>query len=139
MNVKECMTKDVDLITAETSLKDAAAKMLEDDVGALLVHGEDKLIGVVTDRDIVIRALAKGLDPSTPVKEVMTKKVLYCYDDDAVEACAKNMGKNQIHRLIVLDHDKRMVGIVSLGDLSTKGSKKCASEALCAISQPAHH
>lgn len=139
MEIKECMTKDVDLITPETSIADAAKKMLEDDVGALLVRGDDRLVGVLTDRDIVIRALAAGLEPSASVGDIMTKKVLYCYDDDSIEAVADNMGKNQIHRLVVLNHDKRLVGIVSLGDLSTKGSTESAAIALCAICQPTGH
>ena len=139
MEVKDCMTKDVDLCKPDVSLQDAARKMREDDVGALLVRDDDKLIGVVTDRDIVIRALAKGLDASATVKDVMSEKVLYCFEDDSVEDCAKNMGDNQVHRLPVLNKDKRLVGIVSLGDLSTKGDVQAAGEALCEICQATKH
>lgn len=139
MLVSECMSKKVDRLTSEKSISDAAKMMEDDDIGALLVHDGDRLIGMVTDRDIVIRAISHGAHAWDPVSSVMTKKVLYCFEDDTIESVAENMARNQVHRLAVLNKDKRLVGIVSLGDLSTKGSEEVAAHTLCEISKPTHH
>lgn len=120
MEVKECMSKNPELIPPETSIGEAAKKMSECNIGALFVYNQDRLIGVVTDRDLVTRATAKGLTLETPVKDVMTPKVLYCFDDESLDSVAENFARNQVRRLAVLDCNKRLVGVVSLGDITGK-------------------
>lgn len=135
MLVKEIMTKSVDFITPQTSLAEAAQIMRDDDVGSLPVAENDRLVGMLTDRDIIVRTIAEGKFNAT-AKDAMTKKVLYAFEDDSIEDLMTNFSKNQVHRMPVINHDKKLVGIVSLGDLSCKGSKQLAGEALCKISQP---
>lgn len=120
MFVKEIMTKKVTLARPGESLVEAAKQMKRKDYGSLLVSENDRLVGVITDRDIVLRAVSKGKDLATAtVKEVMTPKVLYCYEDETVEKAAANMAQNKIHRLPVLNKQKRLVGVISLGDISS--------------------
>jgi CBS domain-containing protein len=136
MKVSEAMTRDVTVVTPAQSICDAAKLMAECDAGALPVGENDRLVGVITDRDIAIRAVARHLSPDTPVREVMSKEVLYCFEDENIEDVAENMGEQQIRRLPVLNRDKRLVGIVSLGDLALKSKPKTAGEAVAAISRP---
>jgi CBS domain-containing protein len=136
MKVSEVMTRDVKLVSPEQSICDAAKMMAECDAGALPVGEGDRLVGVVTDRDIAIRAVAEDKGPDTPVAEVMTRQVLYCFEDESVDHVAQNMGEQQVRRLPVLNRDKRLVGIVSLGDLSLKTKPNTAGKAVAAISQP---
>ncbi len=139
MKVKEIMTREVKYIDPNSTVKEAARQMREKDVGALPVGENDRLIGVITDRDITIRAIANGHDPdSITIKQVMTPKTLYCYEEDSVEDAAKNMGQNQVRRFPVLNTDKRLVGIISLGDIVSKGAKPAAAEALFLISKKSH-
>jgi len=139
MEIRDIMTKNVDLVSPVTTLAEAARVMRDDDVGAILVADNDRLVGMLTDRDIVVRAIAEKRDPGrTEVREAMSQKVLYCFDDQPVEEVAKNMGDKQIRRLPVVTREKRLVGIVSLGDLSTSGSAEQAGEALEHISEPVH-
>lgn len=119
MLIKECMTEHVVLGTPDMTLCEAAKKMRDGDFGILPIQQNDRLVGMLTDRDIVVRALAVGLDPEvTNVKEVMTPNVLYCFEDQSIEEVAENLGRNQIQRLPVLNRQKRLVGILSLGDLA---------------------
>jgi CBS domain-containing protein len=119
MLVKECMTPSVELGRPTMSLQEAAIKMRDGDFGILPIQENDRLLGMVTDRDIVIRAVAEGRDPvSTRVQEVMSSKVLYCYEDETLEDVALNLGDNQVRRLPVLNRQKRLVGILSIGDLA---------------------
>ena len=137
MQVKDVMTEEVDLIDPHMSLAEAARLMRDDDVGALPVGENDRLVGMVTDRDIVVRCVADGKDVTkTGVGEAMSIEVLYCYEDQPVEEIAANMGQNQVRRLPVLNRQKRLVGIVSLGDLATGGDGRAAGEALERISEP---
>lgn len=139
MEIRDIMTKNVDLVSPATTLAEAARIMRDDDVGAIPVADNDRLVGMLTDRDIVVRAIAEKRDPGrTEVRDAMSQKVLYCFDDQPVEDVAKNMGDKQIRRLPVVTRDKRLVGIVSLGDLSTSGSAEQAGEALEHISEPVH-
>lgn len=121
--VEEVMSTDVDAVPSTTTLAEAAQHMQMYDCGFLPI-GDDpkgKLLGVITDRDIVIRGLAQGKDAnSTQVKDILSEKVLYCFKDDSLEACAKSMKDQQVSRLIVLDspESKRMCGVVSIGDIS---------------------
>ena len=136
MKVREAMTREVTLANPDQTICDAARMMAECDAGALPVGDNDRLVGVITDRDIAVRAVAKHLSPDTPVREVMTRQVLYCYDDEDVEHVARNMGDNQVRRLPVLNREKRLVGIVSLGDLSQTVAPSTAGEAVAEISKP---
>ena len=122
MKISEIMTRDVEYIHANTPLKQAAETMERLKTGFLPIGNspQDKLLGVITDRDITIRAVAKGLDPAaTPVDRVKTDKVLYCFEDDTAEEAARNMGEQEVYRLVVLDNknDKRLSGVVSLADI----------------------
>ena len=139
MNVSEIMTTDFQMIDATASLTEAAEKMKSLNVGFLPVKAGTRLAGLVTDRDIVIRGLAEGLDPgSTQVKDIISSEVVYCYDDDSVEDAARLMEDNQIRRLIVVNHDQTPVGIVSIGDIAVKsGQEELAGEILERISEPA--
>lgn len=139
MKIRDVMTEVVDLVDPETKITDAARKMRDNDVGALPVGDGDHLVGLLTDRDIVVRAIAESKDPgSYTVRETMSERIFYCFDDQTAGEVAANMGEIQIRRLPVVDRDKRLVGIVSLGDLSTGGANREAGEALGRISEAAH-
>jgi CBS domain-containing protein len=139
MNVSEIMTTDFEMIDSTSSLIEAAEKMKSLNVGFLPVKEGTRLAGLLTDRDIVIRGLAEGLDPgSTQVKDILSSEVVYCYDDDSVEDAARLMEDNQIRRLIVVNHDQTPVGIVSIGDIAVKsGQEQLAGEILERVSEPA--
>jgi CBS domain-containing protein len=138
MKICDVMTKDVRLTSPEKSIREAAQIMSEEDVGVLPVGENDRLAGVITDRDITIRGIAKGLGPDAKVREVMSPEVKYCFEDEDVEHVSQNMAELQVRRLPVVNRDKRLVGIVSLGDLAAKHAMPHASRALRGISQPAH-
>jgi CBS domain-containing protein len=121
MKVRDILTRDAEVIHPKASVCEAAKKMRDMDIGMLPVCDGDKLIGALTDRDIVIRAVARGYDPvRTPVKEVMTASIHCCYEDDEVESAAAIMEQKQIRRLPVLDSNKRLCGMISLGDLAVR-------------------
>lgn len=136
MKVSEAMTPDVRVATPDSTLREAAALMAELDLGALPVGENDRLVGMLTDRDIAVRAVALGKGPDTPVREAMTDEVKYCFDDEECEHVARNMGEEQVRRLPVVNRDKRLVGILSLGDLATLHSSGTAGGALSGISDP---
>jgi len=134
--VKEIMTKDCNFIDSNATLQQAAKIMKDKDIGFLPVGDNDKIIGIITDRDIVVRTLANGKEiNTTTAKDVMTPNCLYCFEEDSVEEVSTNMAKNKVRRLPVLNASKRLVGIVSLGDVSFKGSTKSAGEALGTITK----
>jgi CBS domain-containing protein len=113
--------------------------MRDGDIGSTPVAEQERLVGMVTDRDIVVRVVAEGGDVRTKTaRDAMSPGILYCFVDDTVEAVLENMGGQQIRRLPVVDRDKRLVGVVSLGDLALSGRRKAAGEALQEISQPTH-
>lgn len=117
--IRDVMTPQCEWIKPEATIADAANIMQAQDFGFLPVGENDKLIGMVTDRDIVVRAIAQAKDPAaTQVRDIMTPKTYYCYDDQGVEEICENMAKIKVRRLPVVNRDKRLVGIVSLGDLS---------------------
>lgn len=119
MLVKECMTKKVELGTPSMSLYEAAKKMRDGDFGMLPIEDNDRLVGMITDRDIAVRCVAEGRDSkNVHVADVMTERVLYCFDDQSLEDVAKNLGVNQVRRLPVVNREKRLVGILSLCDLA---------------------
>ncbi|HEY8973117.1 MAG TPA: CBS domain-containing protein [Burkholderiaceae bacterium] len=134
--VCEVMTRDVRTLAPTETLMKAAQTMDELDVGVIPVCDGDRLLGVVTDRDIVVRGVAAGcmVDQAT-LREVMSEPAHWCYDDDAVEDAARTMGEHQLRRVPVIDHDRRLVGIVALADLATRGQAMSAGDALEAVSQ----
>src|SRR3954462_11962156 len=130
MRVSEAMTREVRVATPGQSIKEVAKVMDEINAGAMPVGENDRLVGMITDRDIAIRAVAEGKGPDTPVRDVMsTEKVLYCYDDEEVDSVAKNMADEQVRRLPVVNRDKRLVGIISLGNVAQR-EKKAATKAV---------
>jgi CBS domain-containing protein len=136
MKVSEVMTKDVRLIEPTQSIREAARLMAEMDAGIMPVREGDRLVGMITDRDIAVRGVAEGKGPDTPIREVMTQDVKYCYEDDDTNDVARNMADIQVRRLLVLTRDKRLVGIVSLGDMATSNGSGRVGEAVAGISQP---
>ncbi len=139
MLVTNVMTRGAECVRPTDSLQQAAQKMKSLDVGPLPVCGDnDRLVGMITDRDITVRAVAEACDPkTTTVREIMTPDVVYCYEDQDVQDAARLMKENQVRRLVVLNRDKRLVGIVSLGDLAVEtGDEKLAGKALEEVSLP---
>jgi CBS domain-containing protein len=135
MKVSKCMTREVRLITPDQTIRDAARLMAELDAGALPVQQDDRLVGMITDRDVVVRAVAQGLPPDTPVREVMSREVLYCFDDQEMKDIARNMGEVKVRRLPVVNRDKRLVGIISLGDLALSEEPSLTASAVTNISK----
>ena len=121
MKLKDIMTERVEVIAPDTSLYEAARKMRDLDVGALPVCDGERLIGMLTDRDLTVRAVAEGRNPKTePVRDSMTPEIDYCFEDQSAAEAERIMAERQIRRLPVLNRERRLVGIVSLGDLATK-------------------
>ena len=139
MQIREIMTREPVVIGPDMVLKEAAETMRDLDSGVMPVGQNDRLVGMLTDRDITIRATAAGKDPNqTRVEEVMTPDVVYCFEDDDARDAALKMEEHQIRRLIVLNHDNRLVGILSLGDLAVHTSDdRLAGEVAEAVSEPA--
>jgi CBS domain-containing protein len=136
MKVSEVMTRDVQLIEPTQSIREAARLMAEMDAGIVPVREGDRLVGMITDRDIAVRAVAEGKGPDTPIREVMTDDVKYCYEDDDTGDVARNMADIQVRRLPVLTREKRLVGIISLGDMTMSDGSSRVGEAVAGISQP---
>jgi CBS domain-containing protein len=135
MLVQDAMSRDVRTVSPETTIKEAARIMADADVGALPVAAGDRLAGMVTDRDIAVRAIAIGKGPDCTVGEVMTHDVLYCHEDEDIGHISQNMAENQVRRLPVVDVDKRLVGIISLADIADARTAE-AGEALEGITRP---
>jgi len=129
------MTRDVRVANPGQSIRDVAKIMAEIDAGAIPVGENDRLVGMITDRDIAIRAVAQGKGPDTPVRDVMSKDVKYCFEDEDLEHVAKNMGDIQVRRLPVVSRDKRLVGIVSLGDVAQNEDSETTGEATAGVSE----
>jgi len=136
MKVKECMTRNVHVASPKQSICEAAKMMAECDAGSLPVGENDKLVGMITDRDIALRAVARNLPPTTPVREVMSKEVLYTFDDLDIQEVARNMAQQKVRRLPVVNRDKRLVGIISIGDLAQGADEKTLGHAIGDISRP---
>ncbi len=139
MQVKDVMTPGVEVVPPEATLQEAARKMRTLGVGPLPVCDGERLVGMLTDRDITVRAVAEGRDPATTrVREVMTPEVVYCFADQDTQTAAQMMEMRQIRRVPVLSRDQRLVGIVSLGDLAVgTGDPQRAGETLKEVSEPA--
>lgn len=139
MQVSKVMTRDVKIASPEDTLQHAAQMMGDGDFGILPVGENDRLVGMLTDRDITVRAVAQGKAPDRcRVRDVMTSDIKYVYEDESLEDAARNMSELQVRRLPVLNRNKRLVGIVSLGDLALKSTKPAAG-ALKDVSQHTHH
>jgi CBS domain-containing protein len=136
MRVSEAMTREVRVANPGQSIREVAKIMAEIDAGAMPVGDNDRLVGMITDRDIAIRAVAQGKGPDTPVRDVMTtEQVLYCYEDEELDHVAKNMSEQQVRRLPVVNREKRLVGIVSLGNLAQKEGR-AANKAVKGVTKP---
>lgn len=141
MLVKEIMSRDVRVTQPHATLREAAEMMKVFDVGPLPICDGDRLVGIITDRDITTRAVAEGQDCwEGKVRDAMSTDLAWCYDDDDVATAARQMRDHQLRRLLVLDRNKRLVGIVSLGDLAVHtGDAQVSGQTLQAVSQPADH
>ncbi|HEU0296692.1 MAG TPA: CBS domain-containing protein [Anaerolineales bacterium] len=135
MKVNEVMTRNVEFIQPNDSLQMAARKMRDQDIGFLPVYEGDELIGVVTDRDIAVRAVADGMNPEAIIgRELVTSPVVYCFEDQNVEEAARLMSDNQVRRLVVVDRkNNQPVGVISLGDLAGTVKEKTAGKTLESI------
>ena len=136
MRVNEAMSRDVRVANPQQGIREAAKIMAEIDAGALPVGENDRLVGMITDRDIAIRAVAQGKGPDTPVREVMSKDVKYCFEDEELDHVSRNMAEIQVKRLPVVDRDKRLVGILALGDIAGKAGTRVTGRAVEGISRP---
>jgi CBS domain-containing protein len=136
MRVSEAMTRGVKLCTPGQTIREVARTMAEIDAGAMPVGENDRLIGMITDRDIAIRAVAQGKGPDTPVREVMSEHIHYCYEDEDVDDVAQNMGDIRVRRLPVMNREKRLVGILSLGDVARTEGGEIVGDAVVGVSQP---
>jgi CBS domain-containing protein len=135
MQVSQCMTRDVRVISPEDTIERAAQLMAQIDAGVLPVSSGDRLVGMITDRDIAIRGVGEGCGPNAKVRDVMSQEVKYCFDDEDTGDVLENMAEIQVRRLPVIDHDKRLVGIVSIGDLAKEREHE-TGEALRDIARP---
>ena len=136
MKVSEVMTREVQTVRPDQPVKQAASFMLQADAGSIPVTEGDRLIGMITDRDIAVRGVARGYGPDTPVSELMSNDIVCARDSDDVEEVASKMSQAQVRRLPVIDDQQRLCGIVSIGDLSRGTDNESASQALEGVSQP---
>jgi CBS domain-containing protein len=136
MKVSEVMTRDVTTVTPDQTAREAASFMLSEDAGSMPVSDGDRLIGMITDRDIAVRGVAKGYGPETPVSELKTSDIICAREEDDDEEVAAKMSSAQVRRMPVVDRDDRLCGIVSLGDLARESDGESAEQALEGVSQP---
>jgi CBS domain-containing protein len=136
MKVSKVMTRDVKTVRPDQTAKEAASFMLKEDAGSMPVSDGDRLIGMITDRDIAVRGVAQGYGPDTPVSELMTDDIVCAREDDDVEEIATKMSRAQVRRMPVIDASDRLCGIVSLGDLSREADREAADQALQGVSAP---
>ena len=136
MQIREAMTQDVQIARPNQSIREVAQIMAAIDAGALPVSEDDRLVGMITDRDIAVRAVAEGKGPDTPVRDIMSFDICYCFDDQELDEVAASMADIKVRRLPVVDRDKRLVGIVSLGDIALADDPhNVASTALTGVSE----
>lgn len=136
MKIAEVMTRDVRICHPEDTVHDAARTMAELDIGVLPVGDTDRLLGMITDRDIAVRAVAEGKGPETSISEVMSPEILYCFEDEDTSEVARNMAEIKVRRLPVVDREKRLCGIVSIGDLGVTADDREVASAVDGISEP---
>lgn len=133
MKISEVMTREVRVANPDETIQEAAGTMAQLDMGFLPVGNDERLLGTITDRDIAVRGVAQGLGPDVKVRDIMSTDVMYCFDDEEVDDILDNMAEIQVRRLPVVDRNKRLVGVVSLGDLADKSNR--TDEALVGISR----
>ncbi len=136
MKISEVMTRNVQTVRPDQTAREAAAFMLSADAGSIPVTEGDRLIGMITDRDIAVRGVAEGHGPETPVRDLMTNDIVCARFDDDTDDVASRMSEAQVRRLPVIDDQERLCGIVSLGDLSQQGADNAAEQALEGVTQP---
>ncbi|MFL6728313.1 MAG: CBS domain-containing protein [Sphingomicrobium sp.] len=136
MKVRDVMTRNVQTVQPDQRVQEAASFMLSADAGSIPVTEGERLIGMITDRDIAVRGIAKGMGPDTPVRDLMSNDIVCAREDDNVEEIASKMSEAQVRRLPVIDGQQRLCGIVSLGDLSRETDDDTAGQALEGVSQP---
>ena len=136
MKISEVMTRDVRTVRPDQTAQEAASFMLSEDTGSMPVSDGDRLLGMITDRDIAVRGVAKGHGPDTPVSELMTNDVVCARDTDDVADVASKMSSAQVRRMPIVDSSDRICGIVSLGDLSRQADPQAADQALQGVSAP---
>ena len=136
MKISEVMTTDVETIRSDQTAREAASFMLRADAGSIPVCENGRVIGIITDRDIAVRGVAEGRGPDTPVSELMSDGIICAHEDEDVDSVAQKMSEEQVRRLPVVDSDEKLVGIVSLGDLTRETSGEAAHEALEGVSAP---
>jgi len=137
MRVSEAMTREVKICTPGQPIREVAQTMAAIDAGALPVGENDRLIGMITDRDIAVRAVAQGKGPDTPVREVMSEHIEYCFDDEDLDRVAQGMADVRVRRLPVVNREKRLVGILSLGDVARRGNQReVVADAVAGVSMP---
>ena len=136
MKVSEVMTPQARIASPDDSLSHIAKVMADEHIGFLPVGENDRLVGMITDRDMVVRALAKGRDGNSHVRDCMTKDVKYCFEDDELDKVVRSMGEQKVRRMPVINRDKRLVGVVSLGDEARNGGQGMVGDALSHIAEP---
>jgi CBS domain-containing protein len=136
MKVNEMMTTDVCVVSPNNTLRDAAMLMEKMDIGSLPVGANDRLVGIITDRDIAIRAVAQGKSPDTTVQEAMSTDIKYCYDDEDIDHVARNMADLELRRMPVVNRNKRLVGVVSLSNFAYSGNRKVSDKLLKGVAAP---
>jgi CBS domain-containing protein len=136
MQVREAMSREVKIANPQQRISEAAKTMQEIDAGVLPVAENDRLVGMITDRDIAVRAVGGGKGPDTPVREVMTADVKFCYEDEDLVHVSKNMAELQVRRLPVVNRDKRLVGILALADIAASEGSRVTGRAVEGITRP---
>lgn len=136
MKISEVMTTNVETVSADQTAREAASFMLRANAGSIPVCEGDRVIGMITDRDIAVRGIAEGRGPDTPISELMSADIVCAREDDDTNDVAERMSSEQVRRLPVVDENDRLVGIVSLGDLSREGPEQAAAMALVGVTQP---
>ena len=136
MRISEVMTTEVERVSSDQTAREAASFMLRADAGSIPVCEGDKVIGMITDRDIAVRGVAEGRGPDTPVSELMSDGIVCAHEDDEVQAVAQRMSEEQVRRMPVVDSEERLVGIVSLVDLARETAGESAHQALEGVSAP---
>jgi CBS domain-containing protein len=134
--ISEVMTRNIHVASPDQTIREAAATMAREDIGSLPVGEHDRLVGMITDRDIALRAVGEGLGPDTAIRDVMTSEIKYCYEDEKITDVAQNMAELQIRRLPVVNRDKRLVGIVALSNVANCGDNRATKEMLSGVAQP---
>lgn len=135
-SISDVMTDDVYLVTPEQTIAEAALMMRDKDVGSVAVQKDDKLVGMLTDRDLAVRAVAEGLGPGTAVREVMSEGIKYCFEDQEIDEVAANMAELEVRRLPVVNRNKRLVGFVALSNIAFAGDTNSATTLLQSVASP---